>query len=427
MKRLNTITGLTFLYLVLLSLETYPQTISGRLTSAVYTWQQRESDSTSANHIRAYQLAQLTIGNFGLPNLSFHTYLNLSSDFMKKAVTDPRWWLYNCYFELRNFANKVDLSIGRQRVYAGVGYGTVDGLQVQSHFRDYFQIKFYLGTLAPLEKSLQVNRDNLTWGFHVTTAKIKKVHLGLSFAHHSIAPIQYSSPGQFTGAFRIDHPIPALQRQLVGLDVSSSINQKLRLNGRLDFNLVEQNVKRGELGGRYKVNRDFEIGLDYIYRKPYFDFNSIFSVFTLNPNQEFAFHTNYQWKGYRFFFNYSKVLFHGDDSQRIGFGCNWKTYYLGYHRRSGYGGHSDGLTANFLYPVREKLNISLSSNFASYKLYPLAKERDQVLAGSLGLNYQPSKQLSLQAEAQGLRNVRFSRDVRFFFRGSYAFFHRIRR
>jgi hypothetical protein len=72
----------------------------------------------------------------------------------------------------------------------------------------------------------------------------------------------------------------------------------------------------------------------------------------------------------------------------------------------------------------EKLNLSLSSNFISFKYDLYASNRDQVLAEILGINFNPSKYLTLQAEAQYLNNPRFSRDVRLFLRGSYALFHR---
>lgn len=428
MKKCCNIILLAFSYLMYFNAASYTQTINARFTTSVYSWQQQENDSSSANHIRAYQLAQLTIGNLGLSGLSFHTYLNLSHDFNKEAVNDPRLWIYNCYFNLRNVAHLFDLSLGRQRIYAGVGFGTIDGLQIKYHFRDYFKIKLYAGTLAPLRKSYKLeklSRDNFTWGVHITTAKLNRVKIGLSFAQHSRAPIKYATPGKYTGTFRMNHPLSNLQKRLLGLDLSAKITQKIRLNGRVDYNLALENVKRAELGNRYIINKDFEIGLDYIYRTPVIDLNSIFSVFDQKANQEIRLFTNYRWKNNRFFFNLGHVFFDGNDTQRIGFGWSWRTIYLGYHRRSGYGGDSDGVSANMTYPLQKKLNIIFNSNFSSYKLFQQATERDHVLAGSLGINYRPNRYLTLQSELQLLRNVRFDRDVRFFFRGSYAFFNRI--
>lgn len=402
------------------------QTVSARFTTAAYTWEQQESENQTANHLRAYQLAQVSVGSLGLPNLSFHTYLQLSNDFVEQAKDDPRLWIYNLYLDYKKLFNRVDLSLGRQRIYAGVGYGTVDGVQVKYGFRDYFQIKAYVGTLAPLRKSYQIediNSDNLSYGFHLTTNKIKQLKIGLSYANLSRAPVRYKSSGIFTSNFRLDNPESATQRQLLGLDMSSLVSNNIRFNGRLDYNLETAKVQRGEFGGRYFVN-NFEIGLDYIYRMPFIDFSSIFSIFALNPNQEVAMIASYRCNDHRFYANFATVMFEGDDSQRIGAGWNWKFLNLGYNKRLGYGGESDGIYATINYFVLEKLNLSLSSNLVSFKYDPVASERDQVLAEVLGINYSPGKRLTLQAEAQYLNNPRFSRDMRFFVRGSYALFHR---
>ncbi len=428
MKNAGYILFVMIAILVATASPSYPQTINARFTTAAYAWEQQEIDSSKANHFRFYQLAQLSIGRLGLPNLSFHTYVQFSNDFSEQAVADPRWWIYNCYFDLKNVAHAIDIGLGRQRIYAGVGYGTVDGLQLQYRLKDYFKIKFYVGTLAPTAKSTELrdfNSDNLTYGFHLTSNKLKKIRLGLSYARQSVEPIQYRSSGLFTGSFRLEHPIAAWQKELVGLDVSSQVSSKLRLNGRLDFNVLAENVKRGEFGGRYQIHRNLELGLDYIYRTPFIDQNSIFSVFEINPNQELALQGRYRWNDYQFFLTAANVILKDDTNLRLGLGCSWKSLYLGYHRRAGYGGDSDGLTFNFSYPVLPNLSVTLGSNFASYRFSEFSNSRDQAIAGVLGVDYSPTKNLTLQAEGQVLNNKIFSHDARFFFKGSYALFHKL--
>ena len=137
------------------------------------------------------------------------------------------------------------------------------GHQVKYGFRDYFKIKAYVGTLAPLRKSYQVedfNSDNLSYGFHLTTNKIKKLKIGLSYANLSRAPVRYKSTGIFTGNFRLDNPESATQKQLVGLDISSLVSKNIRFNGRLDFNLETEDIQRGEFGGRY-FTKNFIFGI----------------------------------------------------------------------------------------------------------------------------------------------------------------------
>ncbi|MBL7093705.1 hypothetical protein ISS22_07000 [candidate division KSB1 bacterium] len=411
----------------LITVELPAQNINARFTTSVYTWEQQESKTESATHVRAYQLAQISIGKLGLPGLSFHSYFNLSHDFSEKAVDDPRIWLYNCYFNLKTLRNTTDFSVGRQRIYAGVGYGTIDGLQVKYRFKDYFNLKVYAGTLAPLRKSYEMeelNSDNISFGFHLTSAKLKIVRIGISYARFSRTPVRYKTAGIYTSNFRLEHPVSSLQKHLIGLDLKSFITTKLKVQGRLDYNFAMHTIKRGEIGGRYEINKTFEIGLDYIYRMPSIDLNSIFSVFTIHQNEEIAFRTRYRWKNYNFFVNYALTFFEGENNHRRGLGCSWKSLYFGYNNRNGYGGDSDAITLNYMYPLKEKLNLTIGTYFASYKIVSSEENRNNLIGSSLGCVYRMNKKLTLQANVQFLKNKLFSQDFRFFFRGSYAFFHR---
>jgi hypothetical protein len=405
----------------------FAQTISGRLNTSIYSWQQRNLEDESAQHMRTYQLAQFSIGNIGLQGLSFHTYLNLSHDLGKQAVDDPRIWLYNCYFDYKTLKNTLAIGVGRQRIYAGVGYGTIDGVRLKYRFKDYFNVKFYAGMLAPLQKSTELadfDADNLSWGFHITSTKIKKVRIGISYAAHSRTVLPYKTAGVYSGNYRLEHPISTLQKELIGIDLKGLLSSKFRLNARLDYNFGNHTVRRGQGGVRWVVNKNFDLGLDYIYRTPYLDLNSIFSVFTYNPNQEIALLSNYLWRDFRFNVNLATVMFEGDNNLRLGFGCSWKQIYMGYFHRSGYGGDNNGLSAHYKHILNKKLHLTFGSNLASYKLYSTADDVEFLFGGTLGVLYFPVKKLSLQLETQLLNNKIFDHDFRIFFRGNYAFFHR---
>ncbi|MBD3291014.1 hypothetical protein GF337_19560 [candidate division KSB1 bacterium] len=237
-------------------------------------------------------------------------------------------------------------------------------------------------------------------------------------------PLEYTSPGLYTGDFRLDHPVTALQKKLLGFDVRGIVTQKFYINGRLDYNISLDKVRRGQIGGRYSINRNFDVGLDYIYRTPDIDINSIFWVFAASENQEIAFRTNYRWNDYLLHLNLSSVMLDGDNLQRLGFGVNWKTVHVGYNHRNGYGGDSDGISLNYNYPFRDKFRLLLNTSLFSYQFISAGNDREEAIAGSAGVQYIPSKFLNLHAEMQFLRNVWYSQDFRFFLRGSYAFTHR---
>ena len=402
------------------------QTINARFTTTVYSWEQQLNDESSANHLRSYQLARIDVGNLGLRRLSFHSYFNLSNDFSEEAVDDPRFWIYNCYFKYKGIVKSLDLSLGRQRIYAGVGYGTIDGLLAQYRMKDYFNVKFYIGVLAPLQKSSEIDKvtgDNLSWGFHLTSKKLKKTFIGISYAQHSRTPRGYTAPGTYSNNFRLDYPVSPLQRQLIGIDLKHYLSSKINFHGRLDYDLVNNTIKRSEVGGRYHLSQKFEIGLDYIYRTPYFDLNSIFWVFDIQPNQEIALRANYYWNSNRFYLSVGSVMFDGDNNQRFNIGWSWKSLYFGYNHRSGYGGDSNAFVTSYNYTIKNKLVLSLSSNIYSYKMIN-SNESEQAIGETIGLSYRMNRKFSMQGQAQFLKNALYSNDLRFFLRVNYAFFHR---
>ena len=102
------------------------QTLNGRLTTSLYTWQRHEPDNTSTDHLRAYQLVQLNLGQLLDPHFSLHTYFQGSGDFSTKAQNDPRLIFYQVYGEWKNPDSWVDLRLGRQPVCAGINFGTID-------------------------------------------------------------------------------------------------------------------------------------------------------------------------------------------------------------------------------------------------------------------------------------------------------------
>jgi hypothetical protein len=253
----------------------------------------------------------------------------------------------------------------------------------------------------------------------LTTTKWKRLSAGLSIAQQSRVAVPYSQAGLFAGVYRLSQPVSALQRQLVGIDLKGIVSSNLRVHSRLDYNFSTSNVKRSELGATYQSST-FDVGVDYIYRTPYFDYNSIFWVFDVKPNQEIGVNGQYQWRGQQFQANAATILFDGETSQRLGIGWSWNALYIGLHNRMGYGGDMTGLTASYQYPIVKTVALTASTNVYNYKLRDGANS-EMAFAGTLGANARLGKQLSVLGQIHYLNNVYFSSDVRFFIQANYAF------
>ena len=414
--------------LLVVPLSSPCQTFNGRLTTSFYTWERQEPDKNSTQHLRAYQLLKLTIGELASPNLSLHTYFQASHDFSEKAKDDPRLWFYGAFLEWKNLFRVMDLRLGRQQVYAGVGYGTIDGFQLDYRAGKYVSLRGYAGLLPPLHKSgLGTWKEGHILGLHVTTTGFKRVRLGLSFVQKNRLPVEYSAPGIYTSTFRLHHPVSSLQQQLIGLDVWTRVIDRLTFSGRMDLNFAMRQIQRLEIEARALPTQKLDIGLDYIFRNPLTDLNSIFSVFAQESNNEIGLRV-----GYRFlrqmgvFGKLTTVVYEGDDAQRLILGFQfgqslpWQGY-LGYNKRLGYGGETDAVVGNLSVPVTKGLWVRLGSNLSSYRLVESVGDRQEALAFTLGLNYRMTSRLSLNAEGQALRNRSVKSDFRLFVRGSYWF------
>ena len=98
-------------------------TIGGRLTSSVYGYEGQQNATT--RHVRTHQGLRLDVGRMAVPELSLHLYLRGTTDVSRRAETDPRLRIYHAYVKWEK--NRYSLHLGRQRVSAGVGYGSIDG------------------------------------------------------------------------------------------------------------------------------------------------------------------------------------------------------------------------------------------------------------------------------------------------------------
>ena len=104
------------------------QSISGRLNTSLYGWQGRDLNDGKLNFLRGYENIQLeaTSGQFSLG-----TNLQVSNDFATKIGTDPELRLSSLVFRAHRVADVVDIAVGRQFVFAGVGNGIIDGADLR--------------------------------------------------------------------------------------------------------------------------------------------------------------------------------------------------------------------------------------------------------------------------------------------------------
>lgn len=398
-------------------------TYNGRLTTSFYSWKVNELDGSDASHVRFYQAAIANVRNIGSSGLSLHSYAQVSGDLADEAAGRQNYRIYHAYAGWKqNGSIGLRLKLGRQRIYGAVGFGTVDGLQVEATPIPALRLKAYGGILVPLGSDNGIG----TWDEgHLYGGQalidLATTTVGLSFARRSREPIRYVGPGRYSGRI-IENP--SEQLSTLGLDVRSDFGV-LDVYGRVDLSTDDFELQEVELAGHFQATDAVRLSAEFHHREPTIFLNSILSVFELSTDREVAGRIHYRVNDLMTLqSNVAYVDYDGDTAWRIGIGMMIGNGYFGYNRRLGYGGENDALTFSYLQPVNDKLSVKADGSIAGYRLYEAQEERDQAIATSLGLRVRPKKGWSFDAEGQFLRNKYYANDFRIFARGTFWFFRR---
>lgn len=402
------------LMLLMTCAPAYGTGLNGRLTTSFYSWESGDTDSTSSMHLRAYQAVRLNVNRIAGSPASLRLYLRGTHD------PDARLTVYHTYMDWTK--RGLGIRTGRQAIYAGVGVGTIDGVRL-TYRGGRWRLVTYAGAMAPVYGPDTINgwSDAHMMGAYVTTDRLWGTRVGLSFARRN-RTVTYHAEGRYTLR---QVQTSSLEGEWVGIDASRRVGRKLNLYGRLDFDVPASEVRRGECRIRWTVRPDLNVTGEFVHRTPNLSRNDVLRVFGGESNREVSLRGTYRiGRKTSLWGNLAAVLYEGDTAHRIGLGISLPQGSLGYVRRDGYGGESDGLSADILHPLTETLSLRANLNVSSYRLFPEAEDRDEALGTSVGLKYRPTRHLSLDLEAQNSRNRIYDRDTRLFARVNIWFFRR---
>jgi hypothetical protein len=170
---------------------TAAQLVTGRLVTSFYAWERFDTVGTSQQSVRAFQAVQLSIAQ---GDVSLNTSLMGTSNVVGAFGDVGRVRFYNLFLSWLNIGKTVDLHLGRQFVYAGVGNGTIDGVMAQAHFlqRAITVTGFGGATVGPDFTGVRSDmHDNYHFGGQVLTTLIPNARVGLSYANRREARDPY--------------------------------------------------------------------------------------------------------------------------------------------------------------------------------------------------------------------------------------------
>ena len=401
------------------------QMFSGRLVTSFYSWEQYDTVGSSSTYMRAFQVAQLS---YKSGNFSVHTYLqgamNLSSSFGDLG----RIRMYNLYARWANIGDVLDVEVGRQAIYAGVGNGTIDGVLLRAKFlQNKLRVIGYWGaTVTPRYTGVRKNwHDNRAIGGQIITTAVRGLRLGISYMNRNEEREPYATLRARDTTFEA-YPYAisndSRSQEFMSGDAYYTYGRIFSLYGRYDYDLYFSKTSRAQGGARVNVTKALALTGDYIFRSPRISYNSIFSAFVDNSVSELEGGVEYGFTRFiRAFARYARVSYTDAESNRWTIGVNNGYGSISYSGSDGYAGQLQSFNFTGSYPVMEnKLVPTLGFNFASYRLSP-EDDREEALSVLLGLIVRPMRSLWFDGQLQWLTNRAYSNDLRLQLKLTYWF------
>jgi hypothetical protein len=354
--------------------------------------------------LRAYQSFQFDLNQIGTKNLSFHTYFRSTTDFLNENSTDPSTKIYNAYIDWKNIKKILDLKLGRQFLYVGVGNGTMDGFRFDLKPKVKVQLTGYVGFQLPKNRWTDID----TWD----KSHIFGGELATTYLRDTRLAVSYVKKERGTGP----------EQHLIGANATHQYC-KLTFFSQFYYDLVYKKAQNFTLRGNgSSLWGKLYLSAEYQYRRPSIYSNSIFSVFKQDTYSILRFSGAYQpVKNFKFSSEYDLTLYKSGNSTRFRFGIEYAYIALGMYFRRGYGGESNGVYGKLIYTLNKNFAFSASADYGRYKIDEEQESKDDVFALASRVEWEPVRNLRFALELQDVRNKIRSYDLRLQGKASYRF------
>ncbi|MDD8018269.1 MAG: hypothetical protein PHP42_07835 [Bacteroidota bacterium] len=417
-----------FIALALVAVSASAQFITGRTTTSFYTFQGRDTASAKQTYMRAYENIYLNIAK---DNISFNTNAMVSNDFGSTIATDPELRVSSLMVKVRNIGGAVDLSAGRQFVFAGPGTGLIDGVIGSARFMDnMFTVTGYGGTNVSHTRDIRKQwvGNNGLFGGQVVVAPVENGSVALSYMNKRMIRTPYTAvrlDSLFNPYIIVINSRP-LAEELASIDAEYDFSKVAFLQAKSDYNFLTKDISRVEAFTRVTINDQLGVTGEYIFREPRVAFNSIFSVFNTNTTQELEGGLEYRPCQKTFVYaRLGNVRYVDDNSQRLVVGGSYDFLSATYTQNFGYAGELNGVSLQAVYPLGDRtFTPTVGFGYASYKL-DKKDPSSTVVNATAGMVYRPLQAFSTDMQIQWMNNPQYKSDMRIFLKASYWFNERM--
>lgn len=414
--------------LLVCSLSSVAQLINSRLTTSLYTFQGRDTSLEKQTYLRAYENIYLTVAS---NDVSFNMNALVSNDFGTSLATDPELRVSSLLVKVREIGGLVDVSAGRQFIFAGAGYGLIDGTLASAKFwEDRINFTAYGGTNVIHTRDIKSQwiGDNGMYGGQLVIAPVENGSLGLSYMNKRMIRKPYKAvraDSLFNPQIIVINSLP-LAEELASVDLQYDYDGKVLVQGRTDYDLFHEDISRIQAFTRIKATDEISATAEYIFREPRVAYNSIFSVFNVNSTKEIEGGIEYRPLAKTFFFaRFANVEYVDENSQRLAIGGTYDFVSAAYTQNFGYAGELNGISIQAAYPMMERvITPTCGIGYASYK-HAKTDPSSTVVNVHAGAVYRPTKALSTDVQLQWMQNPQFNSDLRVFLKFTYWLNERI--
>lgn len=411
------------LLIFVLPLIIQAQNFNGRFTSSFYTFQRFDNLQNSDSYVRNTEAVYL---NFNYNKISLRTRMNFETNLGNSLVNDPRFRLYNLYFEARDIFNIATIKIGRQPIFTPVAGGLFDGVNLKLKYSDYALTAYYGGNLPAYQKFefLKDLSENYIMGARFDANPIEHLNLAISYIDKNFKPIDYET-------LRLDESLNPItikimqnsnQFKFASGELSYELPNWFDASALFEYDLNYLEPSKVEANGRFWLTNELGITGYYNWREPKIRYNSIFSVFNFGHTEEYEGGIDYKINNaFTVFGKFGNVKYEDENSSILTLGASTNICSISYRKNFGYAGELDNISIYAAKSFAEGfITPSIGLAYTSYKLSK-EDEKSNITSVLAGINFYPWQKWSFDLQAQYFNNKIYKNDFRVLFKVNHWF------
>lgn len=403
------------------------QQITGKFSTSFYTWEKFDTVDHSNIITRIFQNAEV---NASYGDISFHTFLNGATGGIRSLSDNGQVRFYNAYLQWKNVGDVIDARVGRVPVFAGVGSGIIDGALFKSEIASQLNFTAYGGvnvSAALRSQAFDNIKDNYFVGGQIIGKFIEYGRVSVSYLNRQREVKSYwvvRPDSAYNPRTLLIEP-PVRKEQLISTDISFEYGDSYSLYGRLDYDLNQEEIKRGEIDARVNLLPKLVLTGMFIHRTPRVFYNTFFTLFPTESVEEYEGGIEYAFYSWATSFGrVAYVQYDDDQSMRYTAGINTNYGSFAYSGTSGYAGKLQSVSLDAAYPFFGKLITPIiGTSYSVYELSDGSGKSESMAEAVAGIIVRPMKKVSFDFQTQWLTNKIVDNDLRIFGKLSYWFDH----